>query len=92
MYHLCTQGTDFLIPEVKVPDKEGAVGEIDDGAGKGFVEGGMGGSKAGQREAWAEGGREGGAEGEEGVFGCVVVVDWGREKYILARAGGVGRN
>ena len=78
MDHLGRQGADLPVREAEVADEEGPVGEIDDGAGEGFVEGRVRGAEAGEGEAGAEGGGEGGAEGEEGVFGCVVVVDlWG---------------
>lgn len=36
--HLCAQVANFLTAELQVADTEGAVGEVDDGTGEGFVE------------------------------------------------------
>ena len=36
--HLCAQVTNFFTAELQVADAEGAVGEVDDGTGEGFVE------------------------------------------------------
>ena len=56
-------------------DEKGARGDVEDGAGEGFVQGCVGVAEAGDAFAVTEGAGEGGAEGEEGVFCCVVVVD-----------------
>jgi len=57
--HFAAQVADLLALEAEVHDAEGAVGEVDDGAGEGFVEGAVGGAEAGE----ACGGGEGGFEG-----------------------------
>lgn len=74
--HLRVQRADHGTLEIKVADEERPVREVDDGGGEGFVEGAAGVGEAFEAGAGAEGGGEGGAEGEEGVFGCVVVIDW----------------
>ena len=74
--HLGAEMADLLAAEAQVDHGPGATGEVDDGPREGFVEGGVGGAEATEAGAGAEGGGEGGAEGEEGVFCCVVVVDW----------------
>ncbi|KAL8946972.1 MAG: hypothetical protein Q9222_006698, partial [Ikaeria aurantiellina] len=73
--HLRVQRPHHGTLKAEIADEEGAGGDVEDGAGEGFVEGGVGVAEAGEAGAGAEGGGEGGAEGEEGVFGCVVVVD-----------------
>ena len=75
MYHLAIQLPDHRCLKVEVADKEGPRGDVDDGAGEGFVEGRVAVAEAGEAGAGPQGGGEGGAEGEEGVFGRVVVVD-----------------
>ena len=75
--HLGRERADPLVLEAEVGDAEGPGGDVDDGAGEGFVEGRVRGAEAAEAGAGAEGGGEGAAEGEEGVFGRVVVVDWG---------------
>lgn len=74
--HLSAQITDLLALEAQVDHGPGSAGEVDDGPGKGFVEGGVAAAEAGEGLAGAEGFCEGRAEGEESIFGCVVVVDW----------------
>jgi len=83
MYHLRAQAPYAWVQETqgaggggRGADEEGAGGDVEDGAGEGFVEGGVGVAEAGEGGAGAEGGGEGGAKGEEGVFGCVVVIDY----------------
>lgn len=83
MYHLRAQASYVWVQETqgaggggRGADEEGAGGDVEDGAGEGFVEGGVGVAEAGEGGAGAEGGGEGGAKGEEGVFGCVVVIDY----------------
>ena len=76
VYHLRVQRPDHGALEIKVADEEGPVGEVDDGGGEGFVKRAGGVGEAFEAGAGAESGGEGGAEGEEGVFGCVVVIDW----------------
>ena len=75
MDHLCTQSTNLLILEAKFTDEEGTIGEVNYGAGKGFIEGRVAGAEAGKAGSRAEGRGEGAAEGQEGVFGSVMVVD-----------------
>lgn len=79
MHHLAIQRSDHRGPEVEIADEERARGDVEDGAGEGFVEGSVAVAEAGEAGAGAQGAGEGGAEGEEGVFGCVVVVDCGIE-------------
>ena len=76
--HLGREGADALVGEAKVHDGKGAGGDVDDGAGEGFVQGRVRVREAAETGAGAERLRERGAEGEKGVFGGVVVVDWGR--------------
>ncbi len=75
MNHLTIQLPNHRTLEVKIADEERARGDIEDGAGKSFVKRRVAVAEADEAGAGAEGGGEGGAEGEEGVFGCVVVVD-----------------
>lgn len=75
LHHLGVQLAHHGGLEAEVTDEEGARGDVEDGAGKGFVEGRVGVAEAGDARARAQRGGEGGAEGEERVFGCVVVVD-----------------
>lgn len=77
MHHLAIQRSNHRTLKVEIPNKKRARGYIDDGAGEGLVEGRVAVAEAGEAGAGAEGAGEGGAEGEEGVFGCVVVVDCG---------------
>lgn len=74
--HLRAQVPDLLSLEAQVDDRPRPAGEVDYGPGKRFVEGCVAASEAGERLARAEGAGECCAEGEEGVFCCVVVVDW----------------
>lgn len=74
--HLGAEITDLLALEAEVDHSPGTGGEIDDGPGEGFVEGGVAAAEAGEGLAGAEGFCESCAEGEEGIFRCVVVVDW----------------
>lgn len=76
--HLGAERADLFPGQPEVDVCGGAVGDVDDGAGEGFVEGGVGVGEAGDACEGAEGGFEGVAEGEGDVFGGVVVVDcWG---------------
>lgn len=77
--HLGAQITDLLALEAKVDHGPRTAGEIDDGPGEGFVEGGVAAAEAGERLAGAEGFGEGRAEGEESIFRGVVVVNWKRK-------------
>jgi hypothetical protein len=74
--HLRAKITDLLALEAEVDHGPGTGGQIDDGPGEGFVEGGIATAEAGEGLAGAEGFCEGCAEGEESIFRCVVVVDW----------------
>ena len=74
--HLGAEITDLLTTEAQVDHRPGATGEIDHGPREGFVEGGVAAAEAGDGGAGAEGVGECCAEGEEGVFCCVVVVNY----------------
>ena len=77
-YHLGCQAADGGVAETGREGgggEKGAGGNVDDGAGEGFIEGRIGVGEAGETGAGAKGGGEGAAEEEEGVFGGVVVVD-----------------
>ena len=74
--HLGAEVADLLAAEAQVDHRPGATGEVDDGPREGFVEGGVAAAEAGDGGAGAEGVGECRAEGEEGVFCCVVVVDY----------------
>lgn len=76
MHHLAIQHSDHRPLEAEVPHEERPRGDVKDGAGEGLIERRVAVAEAGEAGAGPEGGGEGGAEGEEGVFGCVVVVDW----------------
>jgi hypothetical protein len=60
----------------ELTDSIGSVGEIDNGAGEGLVEGSVGIAEAGDAGEGTEGLGEGGADGDAAVFGGVVVVNW----------------
>lgn len=75
--HLRIQRPDHRARETEIADEERAGGDVDDGAGEGFVERGVGVAEALKAFARAEGLRKGRAEGEEGIFCGVVVVDCG---------------
>lgn len=75
MDHLAIQLSIHRPLEPEVAFEERSIGQVDHGAREGFVEGGVPFAEAFEAGAGAEGGGEGGAQGEEGVFGCVVVVD-----------------
>jgi len=91
--HLAAQIAELLARQAEVYDAEGPRGEVDDGAGQGFVERGVGGAEADKAERGEGRGREGevqaAAEGEEGVFGGVVVVDWVGGVGVSGGAGGL---
>lgn len=53
--HLRAQIANLLTLEAEVDHGPGAAGEIDDGPGKGFVEGGIAAAEAGKGLAGAEG-------------------------------------
>jgi hypothetical protein len=73
--HLGAKITNLLALEAEVNHSPGTRGEINDGPGEGFVEGGIAAAEAGEGLAGAEGFCERCAEGEEGIFRCVVVVN-----------------
>lgn len=75
--HLAAQLAQELTLESEVDDTVGAVGEVDDGAGEGLVERGVGEAVAGEAGGSAEGLGEGVAESDADVFGGVVVVNCG---------------
>lgn len=74
-HHLAAQLAEPLALEAELDDAVGAVGDVDDGAGEGLVEGRVGVAEAGDALGRAEGGGEGFAEGDAAVFGGMVVVD-----------------
>ena len=75
MYHLAIQLPNHWSLEVENAHEEGARGYIDNGTGKSFIERRVAVAEAGEAGAGTQGGFKGGADGEEGVFGCVVVVN-----------------
>ena len=75
MYHLAIQLPDHRSLEAEFADEEGSRGDVDDGAGEGFVERGVAVTEASEAGAGAQGRGEGAAEGEEGVLGRVMVID-----------------
>jgi len=76
--HLRAEVADPLVRERELADEEGPVRQVDHRARQRFVQRRVRGAEAGQAGARAEALVEGGAQGQEGVFGGVVVVDWGR--------------
>lgn len=85
MNHLRVQVAHHGPLEAKVADEEGTRGDVEDSAGEGFVEGGIGVTEASEAGAWAESSGEGGAEGEKGIFGCMMVVDCQVHQLVLSR-------
>ena len=75
MHHLTIQLPDHRPLKVKITNEERARRDIDDCTGKSFVERRVAVAEAGEAGAGTQGGLEGGAEREEGIFGCVVVID-----------------
>lgn len=73
--HLAAQLAEELALEANVDDAVGAVGEVDDGAREGLVEGSVGVAVAREAGGRAESLSEGDAEGDADVFGRVVVVN-----------------
>ena len=57
--HLAAQVADLLAPRAELDDGVGSVGEVDDGAGEGFVERAIGVAEAGEAGGRLEGGFEG---------------------------------
>lgn len=80
--HLAAEITELLALEAQVDDGVGPVGEIDDGAGEGLVERGVGIAEAGDAGEGAEGLGEGCADGDAAVFGGVVVVNWRQQELV----------
>ena len=76
VYHLTIQLSNHWSIKIEIADEEGAGGYVEDGAGESFVKWGVAVAEAGEAGAGAQSGGKGGAEGEEGVFGCMVVVDY----------------
>lgn len=74
--HLSAQRSEPLSLEAKVDNTVRSVGQIDDGAGQGFVERSVGVAEAGEAGWGAEGFGEGIAQGDADVFSSVVVVDF----------------
>lgn len=81
--HLGAEVADALAAEAELDDGVGPVGDVDDGAGEGLVEGAVGVTEAGDADGGAEGGVERGAEGYADVLGGVVVVDWEVCQYCM---------
>lgn len=73
--HLRVQGADRGRPEAEIADEERPRRDVHHGAREGFVERGVGVPEAGDARSRAQRRVERRAERQEGVFGCVVVVD-----------------
>lgn len=73
--HLAAELAEHLALEAQIDDGVRSVGQIDDSAGEGLVEGGVGIAEAGNAGEGAEGLGKGGADGDAAVFGGVVVVN-----------------
>jgi hypothetical protein len=73
--HLAAELTEELALETQLDDSVGAVGEVNDGAGKGFVERSIGISVASETDRGTEGLGEGVSESETNIFRRVVVID-----------------
>lgn len=82
--HLRRQIADFGVLEAKVTDEEGPRGDVDDGAGEGFVERRVRVAKAPQALPVPECLRKGFAEAQECVFGGVVVVNYPQVSSLLS--------
>jgi len=54
MDHLGTQSANLLILEAEFTHKERTIGKINDGAGKGFIEGRVAGAEAGKASSIAK--------------------------------------
>lgn len=80
--HLGTEVADLLAAETQVDDGPGTAGEIDHGPRERLIERGIATAKARQGLAGTEGLGESGADREEGVFGRVVVVDYGTHSIL----------
>lgn len=78
--HFAAELAEVLALEAQVDNGVGSVGEIDDGAGEGLVQRGVGIAEAGDAGEGTEGLGKGGADGDAAVFGSVVVVNWMRRK------------
>lgn len=74
--HLAAEVADLLTLKAELDDTEGAVGQIDDGAGECLVERGVGVAETGEASHGAESFGKGVSEGDADVFGGVVIVDW----------------
>lgn len=90
--HLAVQLPDHRALEVEFAYEERTGGDVDNRARKGFIEGCIAGAEADEAGAGTQSVTEGGAEGEEGVFGCVMVVDcFGGSGYLLDEFGEYGK-
>lgn len=74
--HLAAKVANLLAFEAEVDDAVGAVGEVDDGAGEGLVERGVGIAEARQTGHAVEGLGKSVTEGDTNVFRGVVVVNY----------------
>lgn len=74
-HHLGAQLAQPLSLEAELDDTVRSVGQVDDGAREGLVEGGVGVAEAGEAGGGAEGFGEGAAEGNAAVLSSMVVVD-----------------
>ena len=75
--HLAAEVANLLAAQTEVDDGVGAVGQVNDGAREGLVEGAICASEASETGGATEGLLEGDAERDADVFGGVVVVDCG---------------
>lgn len=76
MDHLRIEIAHHRALEAEIAHEEGARGDIEHSAGEGFVKGGVGVTEAGEAGAGTERSGEGSAKSEEGVLGCMMVVDY----------------
>lgn len=74
-HHLGAQAAEPLALEAEVDDAVRAVGQIDDGAAEGLVEGSVGVAEAGEAGGGSEGAEKSRAEGDAAVFSRVVIVN-----------------
>lgn len=74
--HLSAEIPNLLALQAQVDYRPRPAREIDHSPRKGLIEGGVAASESGQRLPRTQGFCEGCAYGEEGVFCCVVIVNW----------------
>lgn len=77
--HLAAEVANLFALEAELDDAVGPIGDVDDGARQGLVEGRIGRAEAGDAGGAAEGLVEGVAERNADVLGSMVVVDYTRQ-------------